>query len=393
MMGVLYLAWQYLRYYRWKTVVLVAAINLVIYLPAAVQVLINQTGEQLTARAEATPLLVGAKGSPLELALSSLYFQSDTPATLNYANVKTIRTTGLAQAIPLYVRFHARGFPIVGTSLSYFDFRELNIARGRSMAMLGEAVIGSVVAERLGITVGDNLVSSPESVFDLAGVYPLKMKVVGILASSYSPDDEAVFVDLKTSWIIQGLGHGHQDLVKPQAVRQVLKRDGDNIVANASVVNYNEITADNIDSFHFHGSSDELPISAIIADPLDQKSGVLLLGRFESGEFNSQIVRPSVLIKDLLETIFTVQQYVIIAMLLIGVATVMVVILVFVLSLRLRRDEISTMANIGGGKLHIAALMATEILLVLLISAAIAAVLTWLTQQFGVVFLRTLIVG
>jgi hypothetical protein len=39
---------------------------------------------------------------------------------------------------------------------------------------------------------GDSLISSPENFFDLAGVYPLKMMVVGILHESNSPDDNAI---------------------------------------------------------------------------------------------------------------------------------------------------------------------------------------------------------
>ena len=83
----------------------------------------------------------------------------------------------------------------------------------------------------MGLGVGDYVISSPESVFDLAGVYPLKMPVVGVLAPSFSPDDEAVFVDIKTTWVIQGLGHGHQNLNSRESIGQILKRDGDNIVA------------------------------------------------------------------------------------------------------------------------------------------------------------------
>ena len=41
------------------------------------------------------------------------------------AEVARVRNSGLAEAIPLYVRFHARGNPIVGTSLDYFSFRGL----------------------------------------------------------------------------------------------------------------------------------------------------------------------------------------------------------------------------------------------------------------------------
>ena len=52
--------------------------------------------------------------------------------------------------------------------------------------------------------------SDPLNVFDLSGTYPLKMRVVGVLEKSGSADDDAVFVDLHTEWIISGIGHGHQ---------------------------------------------------------------------------------------------------------------------------------------------------------------------------------------
>ena len=43
----------------------------------------------------------------------------------------------------------------------------------------------------------------PENLFDIAGVYPLKMEVVGILEATHTSDDLGIFVDLKTAWIIQ----------------------------------------------------------------------------------------------------------------------------------------------------------------------------------------------
>ena len=92
------------------------------------------------------------------------------------------------------------------------------------MAVLGEAVLGAAAARGLGVVAGDSIISSPENVFDLAGVYPLKMKVVGILEPTFTADDSAVFVDIKTAWIIGGLGHGHQDLAEADAAPGVLAR-------------------------------------------------------------------------------------------------------------------------------------------------------------------------
>jgi len=391
MRDVLFLAWRYLAHNRIKTAVLVGSIMLIVYLPVALRVLVRQSAAELTARAEATPLLVGAKGSPLELALSSLYFSSDTPALTTYAEAQRITKTGLAQAIPLYVRFKVRGQPIVGTSIEYIDFRGLRFAEGRAMAVLGECVLGARAAAALDVGVGGSVISSPESVFDIAGVYPLKMHVVGVLEPSYTADDIAVFVDLKTAWIVQGLVHGHQDMAAPEAVAGVLSREGDNIVANASVVQFTEITPGNIDSFHFHGSVADYPVSAVIAVPHDQKSGTILMGRYESPDEPTQILQPITVIDDLLGTIFTVQNFVVAGMLLVGLAALATAVLVFVLSLRLRKREIETMAKIGGSRARVAGVLIAEIAVVVVASVVFAGILAALTSRFASAAVRLLL--
>jgi putative ABC transport system permease protein len=393
MKDTLYLAWRYLAHNRIKTTILVGSLTLIIFLPVGLNVIVGQSARELTARAEATPLLVGAKGSPLELSLNSLYFESDTPALTTYSEAKRIEESDLASPIPLYVRFRSRESPIVGTTLEYFDFRGLEVASGRKMAVLGECVLGSRVAATLGIGPGDTVVSSPESVFDLAGVYPLKMQVVGVLAPSYTADDSAIFVDLKTAWVIQGLVHGHQDMAAPEAAAGVLRREGDTITANASVVQYNEITPDNVDSFHFHGGMDDYPISAIIAVPDDQKSSTILMGRYEASDDTSQIVQPAAVMNELLGTILTIREFVVAALLLVAVATLSTAALVFLLSLRLRRREVDTMSKIGGSRLIIGILLVSEIAAVLLAGVLLAGLLTLLTARFGEGLIRALLLG
>ena len=379
MTDILYLAWRYLAYYRIKTAILAASITLIVYLPIGLNILVNESSRHLTTRAEATPLLVGAKGSPLELVLSSLYFESDVSPSMRYAEVKRIDQSGLARAVPLYVRFKTRHGTIVGTSLEYFEYRGLEIDRGRQFGILGECVLGAHVARVANAEPGSFVMSTPDSVFDIAGVYPLKMKVVGILNPTGTPDDHAVFVDIKTAWVIEGLAHGHQDLRQPSAADVVLEKDGNRIIANASVVQYNEITPENIDSFHFHGDPDEFPVTTAIAIPNDEKASTLIQGRYlDAGEL-VQIVRPALVMNDLLETILTVRRYILIAVALVGIATLASMVLVFMLSLQLRRRELETMIKIGGSKARIVSLIAVEILGVLVAGAVLAGLLSLLT--------------
>lgn len=393
MTDILYLSARYVAHHKVKLGVLTLAITLVAWLPIAIQSIVDQTASQLLHRADSTPMVIGAPGSPLELSLGSLYFRTRSPATLPYRETALLETTGLAYAIPLNYQFRVQTYPIVGTSPDYFAYRELALADGRPVALLGEAVIGSKVAQELGIGIGDHVISTPESVFDLAGVYPLKMPVVGVLAPGFSPDDEAIFVDVKTTWVIQGLGHGHDDLNRQGAVGQILKREGSNLVANASVRQFNEITPDNLDSFHFHGSTDGYPLSAIIPVPQDDRSAALLLGRYQEERDDVLIVRSQRVIAELLDTVFTVRDYVVVGIAVVALATALVALLVFYLSLRLRKGERHTLERIGASRAQIQFLMATEITFVLLLSAGLTTVLVALTERYGMALLQGLLLG
>jgi putative ABC transport system permease protein len=289
----------------------------------------------------------------------------------------------LALPIPLYVRFQARGNPIVGTTLDYFDFRNLRIAQGRYLAMLGDCVLGTRVAEILGLKAGDSLVSSPETLFDLAGIYPLKMKVVGVLEKSHTSDDFAVFVDIKTAWVIQGLGHGHEDVTRLQDPTLVLKRTAKNVAATAKLYQYTEITDKNIDSFHFHGGISQYPLTAVIALPQDEKSGTILRGRYLKQEEIRQIVRPADVIDGLLQNIFRIKNVLDAVISVVAFATVLAIILVFALSLRLRQREIQTIFRLGCRRATIARLLAAEIFIIIIMSGVFCGALIWLVNQFS----------
>ena len=227
----LYIAWRYISFNRAKTATLVASITLIAFLPLALQQLLRESERQFMSRAAATPLVIGAKGSALDLVMNTLYFTEGVPEPISMTVHEQVIDSGLALPIPVYARFNVRGHPIIGTTLDYFDFRNLKMAEGRPLAMLGECVLGAAVAAQLGLKAGDSLVSSPENLFDLAGVYPLKMEVVGVLEEAGTADDQGIFVDLKTAWIIQGLGHGHQDLARSTDESVILGRDDKMIVA------------------------------------------------------------------------------------------------------------------------------------------------------------------
>ena len=391
MKGAFFLGLRYLRFHRFKSTVLLASVTLMMFLPTTTRLLVADSATALTARAQSTPLLLGARGGDLELVLNALYFHAGQPPALPHSALDDIHKSGLAKGIPLYTRFQSRGAPIVGTSLDYFEFRDLQLASGRFMGLLGEAVIGANVAREQNIVIPGSLVSSPETVFDLAGVYPLKMKVVGVLEHSGTPDDDAIFVDVRTTWVIQGLGHGHEDLSQGGSDSSVLSRSDGSITANAALKQFNEITEKNIRDFHFHGDTSGFSLSAIIVVPPNEKNATLLRGRYQNNETGYQILVPGSVLDDLLETVFTVQNYVILGMMLLSLATVAVITLVFLLSQQLRRGEFMTLKRMGASRGFVASLIISEIGFVLLGSLIVAIAMTWMTRYYATEFLLSLV--
>jgi putative ABC transport system permease protein len=374
MIDSLYIAWKYIGFNRVKTATLVACITLITFLPVALEVLLNESEKQLMSRAVSTPLVLGAKGSALDLVMNTLYFDDEVPELITMKASNRIMDSELALPIPLYARFQARGNPIVGTTLDYFDFRGLRIAQGRQLAVLGDCVLGARVAESLGLKAGGSVVSSPETLFDLAGIYPLKMKVAGVLEKSHTSDDLAVFVDLKTAWVIQGLGHGHEDVTKLQDPTLVLKRTAKNVAATAKLYHHTEITEKNIDVFHFHGDLAQYPLTAVLAVPRDDKSGTILRGRYLIREETRQM--------NVLDAVISV----------VALATILAIILVFALSLRLRQREIQTIFRLGCRRATIARLLAAEIFIIVIMSGVFCGALIWLVNQFSNDLVRMLFI-
>jgi putative ABC transport system permease protein len=379
--GILFLGLRYLSRNRGKTILLVAAFTLVWLLPSGIGVIVSNVEAQLRARALDTPLVLGQAGSPLELVFNSLYFTKPEIATLTLRDVESVSESGLANAIPLYARYSAGGSRIVGTSLDYFDYRGFVFADGRNLLRLGECVVGSTVAEKAGLQVGDAVISTPETLFDLAGAYPLKMTVVGILSPTGSPDDQAIFVDLKTSWIIEGLGHGHVEAAKLSDDQKIASPSGDGAVRlNASVVEYNEITSETAADFHFHGDIEDYPVTAAIVVPTDAKNQALIKGRYTE-KAGLQIISPEAEMDELFATVFSVQRVVVRLLLVIGLATMAIGALVFLLSNRLRTEEFRHLRHLGADPLTLTALVVFEAGFVILTSLALCGIGLFLISE------------
>lgn len=374
----LFLAWRNLNAGRLRTAILVGCLTVAVSLPIIMHVVVGRFRSELSQRAQSTPLIVGATGSRFDLTLHALYFEADAPAEITMREVATLVESGYAKPIPLFAKFRADGYRIVGTAEEYFEFRNLKVERGTGLKRIGDCIVGAGVAAALELEPGSHLTSEPENVFDMTGSYPLRMRVNGVLAETDSPDDSAIFVSLETAWIIAGRGHGHRNPDDKSHEPADGKEEG----SISPVEAFTEVTDENVHSFHFHGRREGLPLTAIIAVAPDEKSETLLLGQYLTRD-DVTILEPPRIIDQLMELVFRVERFLNVAAVVLLSTTAILVVLVFALSLRLRQSEIRTLFKLGCSRFMIARILLAEISLIALVGAILTAGVTTVALQIG----------
>lgn len=379
-MNALFLAWAWLKWTPVRTGILILVGAVILAVPIVTRVILADAQATLTSRASQTPLVLGPRGSQLDLAMASLYFADGNAPSITKADEEAIWDSGLGLPIPLHTAYEASGFPIVGTSLDYLDFREATIAVGRPFAVLGEVIVGSTVAASLGLEPGDAILSSAESLFDLDGSYPLQMTVTGVLSPKGTVDDEAIFTDVKTTWVIAGIGHGHDDVLTSAMAEDQ--------AALAGIKQFQVITAENLDSFHFHGDPASYPLSSVIVLPNDQRSSTIIKGRYLDREGPTQLIVPEDVIQSLVDRIFQVAAIVDAVAALAGLSALSAMGLALYLSWSLRSQELALATKIGAGRWTVFGIALSEVAILLLCSTVLALVVALLFQSNSSFFLR-----
>jgi putative ABC transport system permease protein len=359
-----YLAWKYTAAHKGRTLILIAALGLLLLLPTAVTLVIRSYDARMGARAEATPMIIGAKGNRYDLLLQTLFFRDGRTDDVPFGLVDRLENDLAfdAQAIPLHARHTTQDAPIVGTELeAYFNFRGLDVAKGKLPDLMGQAVLGHSAASRLGVTVGETLTTDRVNLYNLAKSMPLELQIVGILEPSNSADNEAVFVDIKTAWIIAGLGHGHD----PEAHA--------NEAAHAATVTAIKITPENVGSFHFHGDESELPLSSVLVLPGTDKDRTLITSRYNASA-QYQALRPAQVMNELMGLVLRIKKLFDANTALVGLAVVLLIGLVIALSMKLREAERKTLHKLGCGKWLIVQTQVVELSIVLIGALVIVSV-------------------
>jgi putative ABC transport system permease protein len=106
-------------------------------------------------------LVVGAKGSPMQLILAGVFHIDVPPGNIRLDDVQALaQRPEVAKLIPLSLGDAFRGYRIVGTTADYVAHYRVTLAQGQTWAQPMEAVLGAQVAQATGIKPGDSFIGS-----------------------------------------------------------------------------------------------------------------------------------------------------------------------------------------------------------------------------------------
>jgi putative ABC transport system permease protein len=170
-----------------------------------------QLGQRFERDAQGIDLVVGAKGSPLQLILSSVY-QVDVPTgNIPLGALDALRRDpGVRQVIPLALGDSFRGFRIVGTEPTYLSHYGAEIADGRAWAAASEVVIGSEVARSTGAAIGQRFEGSHGLSAEPGAQEHAErpFQVVGVLTPTGTVLDRLILTSVESVWDVHGIHHG-----------------------------------------------------------------------------------------------------------------------------------------------------------------------------------------
>lgn len=208
------LVYRSLRQHALSTVVTLGSIALAVGLLLTVWMVKAESQRAFLETSTGFDAVLGARASKLQLVLNSIFHLEASPGNLAIADYEQIRKhPAVKTAIPLAVGDNYRGYRIVGTLPTLFTGVEY--ARGRRYALAGangrwfeegkrEAVVGSFVAERLGLKVGDVFRPYHGLTFDPKSQHEEEYAIVGVLAPTNTPADRVIWIPLSGIQTMQG---------------------------------------------------------------------------------------------------------------------------------------------------------------------------------------------
>ena len=190
---------------RFTTTLTIVSIALSVTLLLGVERIRREARTSFSNTVSGTDLIVGARSSPVQLLLYSVFRIGNATNNISWESYQEIaQNPNIEWTIPISLGDTHRGYRVMGTNADYFEWfryaggRRLELASGRIPQGVFDAVLGAEVARTLGYHTGDPLViahGAGEISFIEHDDKPFE--VVGVLESTGTPVDQTIHVLLE----------------------------------------------------------------------------------------------------------------------------------------------------------------------------------------------------
>jgi putative ABC transport system permease protein len=208
---------SYLRARRLSTALNVLLLALGIATITLLLLVTAQLEERMQRDARGIDLVVGAKGSPMQVILSSIYHLDVPNGNISWKQAQELaRHRFVKKAIPLALGDNYKGFRVVGTTPAYVEHYEARLAHGRLWKAPLEVVLGAEVAATTGLSVGAHFAGA----HGMGGTEGEQVHeqhdytVVGVLATSGSVVDRAVLTGIESVWAVHAEQYDIKDIAR-----------------------------------------------------------------------------------------------------------------------------------------------------------------------------------
>ncbi|MCF8237325.1 MAG: ABC transporter permease [Saprospiraceae bacterium] len=211
----LWLSWKHLVHKPAQLVLNLVLLALSTGLIAGVFLFDRMITERLDRNLADIDLVIGAKGSPLQLILSGMYHLDAPTGNISLQAAKPFLRPGhplIRRAVPLSLGDSYQGYRIVGTDTTFYSLYGLQLAEGRGQKDPMDIVAGASVAKALGLTIGHSFqsVHGLDDNEDLTHDDRPGFHVTGILKPNGSVADQLLLTPLESVWMVHDHGHEGQ---------------------------------------------------------------------------------------------------------------------------------------------------------------------------------------
>lgn len=210
-MNLLQLSWKNLTNKPLSMLLSLVLFALGVGLISLLLLLSTQLQEKFDRNLAGVDLVIGAKGSPLQLILCNMYHIDAPTGNVTIDEVKPFLNPQhplIKTAVPLSVGDSYRTYRIIGTNHKMLELYNPELAEGKLWEKLFEVTIGAEVAKALNLNIGDEFFSSHGFTDDEMGMHDdtEPFRVVGIFQPTGSVIDQLILTPPQTTWVVHEHG-------------------------------------------------------------------------------------------------------------------------------------------------------------------------------------------